>query len=193
MYKCKYCGRYLKNNYNNCPGCGSINFEKVNIFGVTKITQVPQGGYQIKTSNLKRSNFLGILFAFIGGIFTLMGLVMAFLMGFLILFSLFGLIFLVIGLWLIKMNNDKVKKVERLAFTGVLIKNLNYELKKTGNEVMGVPVYAIEVIYENETGVKIPLRSEPKYDGVLSRNDGTVDLLIDPNDISNYFIDFEIY
>lgn len=48
-------------------------------------------------------------------------------------------------------------------------------------------------MYELDNGTKIPLTSEGKYDGRLSREDGTVDLLINPTDHTNYFIDFEIY
>lgn len=81
----------------------------------------------------------------------------------------------------------------KLAETGTLIKNLPYKVKPTGTVINGNSIYCIEVIYELKNGTKIPFRSEGKYDGQLSRGDGTVDLLIDPNDHSNYFIDFEIY
>lgn len=51
----------------------------------------------------------------------------------------------------------------------------------------------MQVEYENASGQIIPLKSEAKYNNVLSDKDGTVDLLIDPNDYSNFFIDIEIY
>jgi hypothetical protein len=44
-----------------------------------------------------------------------------------------------------------------------------------------------------EKGKTKCFESEPKYLTALGRDDGTVDLLLDPNDYNNYFIDFEIY
>ena len=45
----------------------------------------------------------------------------------------------------------------------------------------------------NCAGKTLSLVSESKYLTTLGREDGLVDLLIDPDDYSNYFIDFEIY
>ena len=33
MYKCTYCGRYLKEHYEVCPGCGSNKIEKTEELG----------------------------------------------------------------------------------------------------------------------------------------------------------------
>lgn len=93
-------------------------------------------------------------------------------------------------------NNSKqnIDRIERLAKTGILIKNLRYKVIPTKNindedEI----VYKIQVVYEIKEGTKKCFQSEPKYLTALGRDDGTVDLLVDPNDYSNYFIDFEIY
>ena len=53
--------------------------------------------------------------------------------------------------------------------------------------------YKVQVIYEIEKGKTKCFESEPKYLTALGRDDGTVDLLVDPDDYSNYFVDFEIY
>lgn len=214
MYQCKYCGRYLKEAYDNCPGCGSNKFDKISNFGTTKITKVPDGGYKINLNNYKKDNLAGILLMVMGTIFlsisvvTLLtfgsaSLIFSSEIGFLsfgflpfiidIPFIIIGFFILKLGLNLNKKHKEKLRKVKNLAHNGILIKNLNYTVKKTGTIINGQPVYCIEVIYENANGTKIPLTSEGKYDGRLSRGDGTVDLLIDPNDTSNYFIDFEIY
>ena len=55
-----------------------------------------------------------------------------------------------------------------------------------------MPVYCIKVLYDNN-GTEVPFVSNPKYSGKLGDIDGTADLLVDPNDFSNYYIDFEIY
>ena len=76
----------------------------------------------------------------------------------------------------------------------MLIKNLNYTIKPLDNQLKGPnTVYVIQVIYEIEKGKTKCFISEPKYLTALGRDDGTVDLLVDPNDYTNYFIDFEIY
>ena len=214
MYQCKYCGRYLKEAYNNCPGCGSNKFDKIRNFGTTKITKVPEGGYKINLDNYKKDNFAGILIIVVGIVFLSVSIFSLLSFGatsaifnreigfgffgffpFLINipFVLIGFFILKAGINLNKKHKEKLKKIEQLAHNGILIKNLNYTVKPTGTILNGQPIYCIEVIYENERGSKIPLVSEGKYDGRLSRGDGTVDLLVDPNDTSNYFIDFEIY
>lgn len=208
MYHCKYCGRYLKENYNNCPGCGANKFEKIKKHGTITINEVPNGGYKVNTKNIKKDNFAGIFLIIMGTIFICVGLPEIFFVllslyffelvvipvfFLFLIFPIVGAFLLYFGLKLTRRNKEKVRKIEQLAHTGVLIKNLTYTVKPTGTVINGNPIYCIEVIYENASGVKIPLVSEGKHDGRLSRGDGTVDLLIDPNDTSNYFIDFEIY
>ena len=51
----------------------------------------------------------------------------------------------------------------------------------------------MKVTYENANGVKIPLVSDIKYSSSDVPNKDTVDLLIDPNDYSKFYIDYEIY
>lgn len=69
MYQCKYCGRYLKNNYNNCPGCGAVDFSYINNFGTIEVTEVPKNGYKINIENLKKDNIVGIILLVMGIIF----------------------------------------------------------------------------------------------------------------------------
>ena len=68
-----------------------------------------------------------------------------------------------------------------------------YQLVSSGTVINGKPIYCMQVEYENASGEKIPLQSEAKYNNKLSDKDGTADLLIDPDDYSNYYIDVEIY
>ena len=212
MYQCKYCGRYLKSEYDNCPGCGSTHFQKVNNNGVMKITTVPQGGYKINYNNMKNDNLLGLLLIIMGFIFLSSWFSIFIFVGFDIfsiirtgesfggIFFIFEIPFIIVGVALLyfgmkinKKHKEKIKKLKQLTQIGVLIKNLPYDVKPTGTIINGRSIYCIEVMYELDNGTKIPLTSEGKYDGRLSRGDGTVDLLIDPTDHTNYFIDFEIY
>ena len=216
MYKCNYCGRYLKNEYESCPGCGSTHIEKLNDTGVLKITDVPEGGYKINLNNIKKDNLGGVVLTIMGVVFLVMSATS--LISFIVtdvfinsqleegvfsisIFStLFDIPFIIVGILMLvganklkKKHKEKIEKIKYLSQHGVLIKNLQYHVKPTGTVINGRAIFCIEVMYKHENGTEIPLTSEGKFDGKLSREDGTVDLLIDPNDISNYFIDFEIY
>lgn len=214
MYECDYCGRVLKNAYETCPGCGAVKFSKTKDSGPMKITKVPEGGYKLKKKNLKKDSFVW-KFLLIFGIFWIL-ITSSSALIFLIVDSsimndtgesffgifplLFDIPFLLVGIGIIiaaissyRHYKEKLNKIDKLAHVGVLIKNLPYEVKPSGTVINGVPIYCLVVEYKFDNGTTIPLRSEAKYDGRLAREDGTVDLLIDPNDTSNYFIDFEIY
>lgn len=109
-----------------------------------------------------------------------------------ILFIIFILIFPIIGLKGIINNKKRIDKVKNLAQNGTLIKNLKYELVRTGMKVNGRKVMAIQVEYELPSGSVIKLTGDPRYDFKSHDADGYVDLLIDLNDIDNYYIDFDI-
>ncbi len=107
-------------------------------------------------------------------------------------FLITGICF-IIGAYKVKKNTNKeIERVKKLTKTGMLIKNLSYELVPSGTIINGVTVYCIKVLYDNN-GTEIPFVSNPKYSGKLEDINGTADLLVDPNDFSNYYIDFEIY
>ncbi len=88
---------------------------------------------------------------------------------------------------------NEIVRVNKLAKEGMLIKNMPYELVESGNVIMGKPIYCIKVDFKFENGTIVPLTSNPKYDGVDRDTNNSADLLIDKNDYSNYYIDFEIY
>lgn len=113
---------------------------------------------------------------------------------------LFDLPFLFISILLIgiaiftkKKHKELLNKIDYLRFHGTLIKGLEYKVKNSNVEVNGNNIPILVVTYENKAGKTMSLESEPKYNGILNNEDGTVDLLIDENDYSNYYIDFEIY
>ena len=216
MYICKYCGRVLKTHYDQCPGCGSTSFQTTSFIGEKIIEHPPKNGYILKTTNYERSKKLANTWKWIGIAFivlTIMFLLPFFIVGsltisedkifgfgFIVLPLLMELFFILIGVGIIigakksqKKAQEDINRVNKLAQNGLLVKNMPYELTHSGTEINGKVIYCIKVVYKNATGQEIPLISEAKYDNKLGNDKGTVDLLIDPQDYSNYYIDFEIY
>ena len=201
MHICNYCGRLLKGEYETCPGCGGNSFKNTAFLGETVIKEPPKGGYKINLENYKKSMRTASIVTIIGVVLLVMPLLFA--LPFLLLgiteVLLFGPFELIIGIILIAVgvsNKKKIKKsmtkANKLAKNGMLVKAVPYKEINTGTYVMGKYYKCIEVKFKNSAGVEIPLYSETKYDADI-KNPETVDLLIDPNDYSNYFIDYEIY
>ena len=92
-----------------------------------------------------------------------------------------------------KKADAEADRVEKLSKTGILIKNLPYEQVPTGTIINGREIYALKVHYRDQTGNEKFLISNPKYDNVTYNPSGTADLLLDPNNADNYFIDLEIF
>jgi RNA polymerase subunit RPABC4/transcription elongation factor Spt4 len=216
MQICNYCGRNLKKEYDTCPGCGSTSFKKTNDFGEKVIKTPPKGGYIINTNNFKKSDKTGKIIILVGWVLLIFSIFteLPFIFGSLLAGQediLFGLTFsitslaatipfiiisivaIIIGKNMRKKAKENINRVEKLAKEGILVKNMPYELVSSGTIINGQPIYCIQVEYENASNQKIPLRSEAKYDNKIANKNGTADLLIDPNDYSNYFIDIEIY
>lgn len=108
-------------------------------------------------------------------------------------FVIISIIFISIFKSMKKKAQENILRVKKLAMEGFLVKNMPYKLVSSGTVINNQLIYCIQVEYENPSGQKISLQSEPRYNNKLSDKNGTVDLLIDPNDYSNYYIDLEIY
>ena len=108
-------------------------------------------------------------------------------------FFIVSIIFISISKSMKRKAQENIFRVKKLAKEGFLVKNMPYKLVPSGTVINGQQVCCIQVEYENSFGQKIPLKSEPKYNNRLNDKNGTVDLLIDPNDYSNYYIDLEIF
>lgn len=209
MLKCNYCGRLFKKSVESCPGCGASQFIEVESVNNVVISNPPEGGYTMDLSISAKDKIVMV----IGGIFYLVGLYfitqiflalfialfefeftwMPFL-SFAILIELFqGISCLLFGHFLVKNIIVNSKKRKYLKYNGVLVKNMPYYIVNTGSVVNGVPIYAVKVVYKDSKGIEIPLVSKREYKGHGMDKDGGVDLLIDPNDYTNYYIDFEIY
>lgn len=112
--------------------------------------------------------------------------------GYMYLLCLFPLIFIFVGLFQIIKVNKKIKDMKYLATHGTLIKNIPYTMEKTNISMNGRNLLAIAVDYTLPSGSIIHLVGDPRYDRKFADNDGLVDLLIDPSNPDNYYIDFNI-
>ena len=216
MLVCNYCGRNLKNKYEVCPGCGSNSFRNISIAEAYEINKPPEDGYKIKVESYEKSIKTSKIMkkACIASIILLILFDLPFVLGGIMSMrddAMFGMSFIAISvggssflyaiaiallIYSSKMKKEalnNIGRVKKLAKTGLLIKRLPYELVPTGTIINGTPIYCIEIQYESKSGKTITLKSEPKYSNILGDEDGTADLLIDPDDFSNYYIDFEIY
>lgn len=201
MYICNYCNRVLKEEYEKCPGCGASSFKTKAFLGDVIIKEPPKGGYKVNLENYQKTLKTGRIFKIIGLVAAIVPLLFAIpfmIIGFsdlLIMFpfeSLIGVVFFCIGFNTTRKTKKAMKKATKLAKHGVLVKGIPYKEVNTGAMAMGKWYKCIEVKYKNASGVEIPLYSETKYNADI-KNPETVDLLIDPDDYSNYFIDYEIY
>lgn len=88
--------------------------------------------------------------------------------------------------------NLHIKKIKELNKYGKLVKNLPYRLEKTGMSSNNIPIQRIVIDYILPNGETITLYGDARHDNKLCDDDGKVDLLIDENNLDNYYIDFEI-
>ncbi len=101
-------------------------------------------------------------------------------------------VFIILAVVNINKINKRVRLINELNSKGKLIKNLPYSLEDTGMLVNGVQVQKPVVNYTLPSGSTITLQGDPRHDKKIADADGMVDLVIDENNPSNYFIDFEI-
>ena len=190
MHVCNYCKRVLKDDYEKCPGCGGSDFSNKSYLGEVVIDTPPKDGYKLNIDNYKRS-IRNANIAIIIGIIVLIGLMIMFF-PFIITPSILGIIIIAIASKSKKDTKRNLERVKKLANKGLLVKGLDYQLVNTGTMIAGKYYKCIQVNFKNSAGVEIPLYSETKFD-VENKKFKTVDLLIDPDDYSNFFIDYEIY
>lgn len=97
---------------------------------------------------------------------------------------------LLIGLIGMIKINKKLNKIKMLSKCGKLVKNLQYEVvemkKKNGNIL-----YKAKTKYKFKNQVLI-LYSESIYDKKLFKEYSKIDLLINENDVNDYYLDFNI-
>jgi hypothetical protein len=102
------------------------------------------------------------------------------------------LIFIAVPVIALIVARRKIAKIKILCQHGQLIKNLPYTLEDSNTTVNNNRLQRIVVKYTPPNGIEITLKGDPRWDRKTSDADGKVDLLIDPNDPKNYYIDFNI-
>ena len=105
---------------------------------------------------------------------------------------LLPIIFVIFGVINIHKVNKRLKTIIDLNMNGKLIKNLPYHMEDTGMVLNNVKIFKPVVEYTLPSGSTIILQGDARHDGKVFDDDGLMDLLIDENNPSNYFIDFEI-
>ena len=90
-------------------------------------------------------------------------------------------------------TNKKIKIIKELCQNGKLIKNLPYRLVDAdfGGSKERI-LKKIVVDYKLPSGETVELYGDTRFDEKTRDQDGMVDLLIDENDPTKYFVDFEI-
>lgn len=102
------------------------------------------------------------------------------------------IILFIVGIFQNIKVSKKVKKMKYLAEYGTLIKNLPYRMEPTNMMYNNERLFAINVEYTLPDGSVVKLVGDPRFDYAKSDSDGLVDLLIDPANPDNYYIDFNI-
>lgn len=208
MYICNYCKRNFKEVYEVCPACGGTSFSTKSYVGDVIITEIPNEGWMINHSNLDKINKINwisilicivVIIVFIPTIKNVYSIDPSPIMKIMRIVSIISIIpeiSVIFYIIITNLRNKKyVRKIDELCHKGILIKGLPYEIipAKKGIYINGkAKNYCIKINYKNSNGEYIPLVSDIKYDIDIRQKD-TVDLLMDPNDFSNYYIDFEIF
>lgn len=97
---------------------------------------------------------------------------------------------LLIGLIGMIKINKKLNKIKMLSKCGKLVKNLQYEVVEMKKKNCNI-LYKAKTKYKFKNQVLI-LYSESIYDKKLFKEYPTIDLLINENDVNDYYLDFNI-
>ena len=203
MRICKYCGRNFRSTVESCPSCGSNSFSDHPKRGEYAISIPPEKGYDIRTTYYQVSFLTSIILIVLSSFvayWTLRNIVLemfinGFMAGIDFLFTqpmvalmiLVPLLLVVYGIGQARMALNKIEQLKVLSKNGVLIKHLPYKV-----DMVGSNSYILTMEYETPQGEIITLKSEPKPDTLIHDADGKADLLIDPNDYDNFYIEVDI-
>lgn len=109
-----------------------------------------------------------------------------------LIFLLLPISFIILGASGMKKQYDRLKKVKQLNEIGVLFKNVPYTLERTNMKVNGVRLRKPVVNFALPGGVEIRLEGDPRHDTTSIDRTGMIDVIIDPNNTDNHYIDFNI-
>lgn len=108
------------------------------------------------------------------------------------IFYILPITFFLIGAVNIVKIFNRIDIVKHLNQSGQLYKNLPYKLMPSGSSINGREVMYPVAKFKLPSGEEIELKGDARFDYVDRDVDGYIDLVIDPNDYSKYFLDFNI-
>ena len=106
--------------------------------------------------------------------------------------SIFAFTFGGIGYYYLFKTYKKIRDIKYLNYNGTLVKKLPYSFEDTNMSVNGYNIRKLIVEYRLPNGTVVKLAGDGRFDHKECDEDGLVDILIDLNDPSKFFIDFEI-
>lgn len=150
--------------------------------------------YSIDYSNLKKNKNVYMIFLIAGIILLTIMLLMVFLAGSVefLLAIMVPIIFLGLSIPNIIKMNKKIEMVKQLNNTGVLFKNVPYTLVRSNIKVNRVRLRKPVLNFYLPGGIPIKLEGDPRHDTAFIEPTGVIDVIIDPNDTTKYYIDFNI-
>ena len=207
MKKCTYCGRTFKREYETCLGCGASKFKIINNQYNYVITTPPKDGYKINFNNLKKlkmkvqKNIIILTVIFIILEFIILNIhYVSYIeektnsnLGYLVIIILIYIMALIKEIIKMINLNKKINGIKKLTKTGTLIKNMEYVICNSKKLINGKIKVELKINYITKTGLEVPFTSEFNVESKKIKENNTIDLLFDPNDYTNYFMDFEIY
>lgn len=110
----------------------------------------------------------------------------------LLIFMILPFSFIIVGLKNMSKEIKRLKQVEELNRKAVLYKNVPYVLERTNMKVNNVRLRKPVINFQLPGGISIRLEGDPRHDTAQIPREGLIDVLIDPNDTSNHYIDFNI-
>lgn len=150
--------------------------------------------YDIKTSVVKSSRVLYCSWFFIGIIFSIAVIVMysSFKEKYYLFFLIIPILIMIYTAYKISIVNKRLRTVKKLINKGRLVKNIPYRLELT-KEVSNIgKVFKPVVDFALPSGKIVTLYGDTRHDDQLNDEDGLIDLVIDEENPSVYFLDYEI-
>ena len=111
---------------------------------------------------------------------------------FTLMFLLLPGVFMIVGGLGIANVFKRVKQIKRLNQVGILYKNIPYDLVPTGMTVNGVDILKPIVKFKLPNGELVSLAGDARHDRITRDGDGYIDLVLDPENYDNYFLDYDI-
>lgn len=151
--------------------------------------------YDINYENLKKNKNTYMLFLVIGIIALIFMIIMSIFIGSigpLLLIIVLPVVFLGLSIPNIIKTNKKIEMVKQLNNTGVLFKNVPYTLVRSNIKINKVRLRKPVLNFYLPGGVPIKLEGDPRHDTALIEPTGFIDVVIDSNDTTKYYIDFNI-